>query len=136
MIAKTRNPLLRRVVRHLQIGEFLGPVEPNLCSVRESPRLSRSKVHTILFDQPSLVDHLRIQREDRLRNAGIQTRIALVDVDRDRRITRIGKRRSQKRPTEGRGRREESLDGNLILPALVRIRGTNRRVDRNATPHC
>ena len=100
-----------------------GPWSIRTCS--PARRLTR-----LPLGQPALLDQPRVQGEQRLRPPGVQAGVAAVDVDGDRRVVERGKARRQQGAVELLGRREQALDRDLVLAALVGVGiAAGRRVD-------
>src|SRR5690242_111276 len=81
-----QHPHLRRIVGDLHVDERHRPVEADDRAVVEAGLLARTQVDPRLPGQPVLLDELRVEREERLRPSGIQSGVALVDVDGHRRV--------------------------------------------------
>src|SRR6185312_14023886 len=90
-------------------------------AVVEPGVLARTQVDPRLLGEALLFDEFRVQREERLRLAGVQAGVALVNVDRHGRVVQCGIARREQRALELFGRREQALDGDLVLAALARI---------------
>ena len=116
-----QHPYLGGVVGHLHVDERHRAVEPDDGAVVETGRLARAEVDPRLLGQPALLDQPRIEGEQRLRPAGVQAGVALVDVDGDGGIVERREARRQQRAVQLLGRREQALDGDLVLAAFAGI---------------
>ena len=125
-------------MRDLQVDERHGAVEPHDGARRRAlvePHLvADAQVHPFDPGEPVLVDEARIQRVQRLRPTAVQAGVAGVDVDGDRRGDQRGKARRQQGALELLGRREQTLDGDLMLATFggVGIRPGGRVDARDA----
>ena len=125
-----QHPHLGGVVGDLHVDERHRAVEPDDGAVVEPGLLAGAQVDPRLLGEPVLVDEPRVQREQRLRPPGVQPGVAAVDVDGHGRVVQRREARRQQRAVELLGRREQALDGDLVLAALVGIGvGAAGRVD-------
>ena len=110
-------------MRHLQIHELFRAVEGDSGSaVLQRHRFTWIEIDARVLDQPALVDQFFGEREQRLRQPGVQAGVAAVDVDRDSRFRHRGEARGQQFTAHQRSRGEQALDRDLISPAFLRIR--------------
>lgn len=65
----------------LQVHEVDGTIESHLGSVGKRRALPRKQIDSILLDQSALIDQFGVEFEQRLRVTGIESGVALVDVD-------------------------------------------------------
>ena len=108
----------------------IAPSNRTTRAVVEADLLAGAQVDPLHLRQPALVDQPRIQREQRLRPPGVQPGVAAVDVDGHRGVVQRREARRQQRAVELLGRREQPLDGDLVLAALVGVGiGAAGRVD-------
>ena len=83
--------------------------------------LARAQVHPRHLGQPLLVDQPRVEGEQRLRPPGVQPGVAAIDVDGHRRVVQRREARRQQGAVQLLGRREQALDRDLVLAALVGV---------------
>src|SRR6478736_59456 len=74
----------------LDVDERHGAVEADDRAVVEPGVLARTQVDPRLLGEALLFDEFRVQREERLRLAGVQAGVALVNVDRHGRVVQCG----------------------------------------------
>ena len=112
-----------------------GTAPSNRTTVPSSRRVCSpaAQVDPRLLGQPALLDEPRVEGEQRLRPAGVQAGVALVDVDGHGGIVQRREARRQQRAVELLGRREQALDRDLVLAAFVGIGIACRRAGRTAS---
>ena len=109
-----------------------GTAPSNRTTVPSSSRVccAGAQVDPRLLGEPLLLDEPRVQGEQRLRPAGVQPGVTAVDVDGHRRVVQRREARRQQGAVELLGRREQALDGDLVLAPLVGVGIACRRAGR------
>ena len=114
---------------HLEIDERRRPVEPHHGAIIEAHLFALRQVDPLDLREPLLLDQPGVQREQRLRPAGVQPGVTAVDVDGDGGIVERRETRRQQRAVELLGRSEESGDRDLLFASLLRRVQPGGRVD-------
>ncbi len=130
VIANTSTQIWAGSWETCRLTNGVAPSNRTTRPVVEAYLLAGAQVDPVHLRQPALVDQPRIQREQRLRPPGVQSGVAAVDVDGHRGVVQRRVARRQQRAVELFGRRQQSLDGDLMLAAFVGVGvGARGRVD-------